>query len=738
MVPTGVLCRSTNDSAIPIARAQTVGSTHSCVLPQKIRWDSVHRQWTLRTATSAYVVSLLPDDSGLVLDHWGAPVADGVPPWSEPTRFPQYRLPADVAPLEYATAGQRQTAFSELLIDRGDSLTGATWLAETTQIRFDPEAGSLSVPFRDETGELRLTLHTATTPTTDVVRRWVSLENLGTQRSVELRRAFSAGWPLPVGQRARVNYLAGAWAQEFQPQQLDLGYGAFSIGSRQGVTGLAFSPVVTVESSVVGRKSEAYGVALEWSGSWRLQVDSSIVGDRMRVSCGMDDDTTTVTLLPGERFDSPAALGVWSESGIEGVTQAWHHYQRSALSRSLDADHRPVVYNSWMATEFDVRFDHQLQLARRAKHLGVETFVVDDGWFIGRTSDRAGLGDWTPDPEKFPRGIRELGDAVIGEGMRFGIWIEPEAVNPDSELYRAHPDWVYRAGDRPLVFVRNQLVLDLGRPEVRDWIKETLRALLRSAPISYLKWDMNRPVSDGGRPGDPHGRQWSLQHTNAYYDILRMLRDEFPHVTIEACAAGGGRIDNAVLGLADVVWPSDETGPRDRLAIQHGYLSAYPAYAMSSWVTDDPGMRDRRGVSFEFRFVVAMAGVLGIGADLLNWTDEQLARAAVLVDLYKSIRHVIHRGRTIRHGSPDDLTYSVEYAAAAGDPVCVLVYDRDRDRVSDREQVRVRPTQLRSDRRYRLRGTGTEVSAAQARSVGVVVPFALALDADILIFDPLP
>jgi alpha-galactosidase len=683
-------------------------------------------------------VSLLPDDSGLVLDHWGEAVPGGVPPWSEPDRFAQYRLPADVAPLEYATAGQRHTAFSELLIDRGDSLVGATWTAQTAQIRYAPDATALSTPFVDETGELRLTLHIATSPTTDVVRRWITVENLGSERTVELPRAFSAGWALPVGQRARAHYLAGAWAQEFQPQQIDLSYGSFSIGSRQGVTSLEFSPTVTIESAVVGREAEAYGLALEWSGSWRLQIDSSIVGDRTRVSCGIDDDVTTVTLLPGESFESPASLGVWSASGVEGVTQAWQHYQRGSLARTLDAGHRPVVYNSWMATEFDVRFDHQLQLARLAKRLGVEAFVLDDGWFVGRTSDRAGLGDWTPDLLKFPNGIRELAESVLNEGMRFGIWVEPEAVNPDSDLYRSHPDWVYRAGDRPLVFVRNQLVLDVGRDEVRDWIMDTLRGLLRSAPISYLKWDMNRPVSDGGRPGDVHGRQWSLQHTRNYYEILRMLRDEFPHVTLEACASGGGRIDNAVLGLSDVVWTSDETGPRDRLAIQHGYLSAYPAYAMSSWVADDPGSRDRSAVSFEFRFVVAMAGVLGIGADLLGWSDDQLDRGAALVELYKSIRHVIHRGRSYRHGTPADLTYCVEYATDnAEDPVCVLVYDRDRDRIIDREQVRIRPAFLTTSVRYRLRGTDIEVSAEQARSVGVAVPFALAGDVDVLIFDPI-
>jgi alpha-galactosidase len=698
----------------------------------------VSNQWTLPTANSEYVVSLLPDGTGLVLDHWGAPTG-GVEPWSEPRRKAQYRLPADVAPLEYATAGHRHTAFSELLIDRGDSLTGAIWAADEPNILFSstPAGVTLVVPFTDETGDLRLTLRTATTTSHDVVRRSIVVENVSSDGPVTLPRAFSAGWPLPVGQRSRVHYLAGAWAQEFQPSHVDLGFGSFSIGSRQGVTSLAFSPVVAVESSLVGREHEAYGVALEWSGSWRLQVESSIVGDRMRVSCGLDEDTTTITLLPGERFESPDSVGVWSPDGTEGVTQAWHGYQKGSLARSLDPSHRPIVYNSWMATEFDVRIEHQLELAEVASQIGVEVFVVDDGWFVGRTSDRAGLGDWTPDPAKFPDGLAPLAQAVIDRGMRFGLWVEPECVNPDSDLYREHPDWVYRAGDRPLVFVRNQLVLDLGRAEVVEWIENMLRRVLTSAPISYLKWDMNRPVSDGGRPGDPHGRQWSLQHTQGYYRILRMLRAEFPHVTLEACASGGGRIDNAVLALSDVVWTSDEVGPRDRLAIQHGYLSAYPAYAMSSWVSDDPGLRDRRAVSFEFRFVVSMAGVLGIGSDLLAWTDEQRSRASELVELYRSIRHIVQTGTATRHGTPDDVTYSIEYANAGDGAACVLVFDRDRDRISDREQVRVRPTQLEPGRRYRLRGTDVVVTGAAAASVGVVVPFGLAVDTDVLVFDPL-
>ena len=701
-------------------------------------------QWTLPTATSEYTVSLLPDGSGLVLDRWGAPVDGPVEPWAESDRFASFATAADFAPLEYASAGQRHMTFSELLVDRGDSRNGASWTCDESSIRFTTIDGAtnLEVPFIDETGSLHLALSYATTSDHDVVRRSTTITNHSADVTVTLPRAFSGGWNVPVGQRARIEYLAGTWSNEFNRRHIDLCWGTFSIGSRQGVTGMLFSPVVTVtaqpdEYSFAAPGAGAFGVALEWSGSWRLQVDSLPVGQHVRVSCGVDDDTTTITLLPGESFTSPDTIGVWSVDGREGVSRAWQRYQRHALARSLGEQHRPIVYNSWYATKFDVRVEHQIELAAIARDLGVEVFVVDDGWFTGRTSDRAGLGDWLPDPAKFPNGLNALAYTVTASGMRFGIWIEPECVNPDSDLYRAHPDWIYRAADRAPVTIRNQYVLDLGRPEVVEWIEDTLRALLRSAPISYLKWDMNRPITDGGRPGDPHGREWSVQHTDGYYRVMRMLRHEFPEVTIEACASGGARIDNAVLALSDVVWPSDQVGPRDRLLIQHGFLSAYPPHVMSSWVADDRGSRDRTEVSFGYQVVVAMAGVLGIGADLLAWSPRQRNEAAQLITLYKDLRSVIHGGELTIHGDPSHDLYALEFAGRGADGrVVLLVYDRDRDRSRDREAPRVFPTSLKPTVRYRLRGTDTETTKAVAASVGVVVPFRLAVDTDVLVFYP--
>ena len=384
------------------------------------------------------------------------------------------------------------------------------------------------------------------------------------------------------------------------------------------------------------------------------------------------------------------------------------------------------MYNSWYATRFDVRAEQQLALADRAAALGLEVFVVDDGWFSGRDDDTGGLGDWWPDERKFPDGLDPLVSGVIARGMRFGIWVEPEAVSPRSRLFATHPDWVYRAGDRPLVTIRNQYVLDFGRGDVVGWAKGWLRELLADDRITYLKWDMNRPVTDGGRPGDAHGREWSIQHARGYLEVMGMIREEFPHVTVEACSGGGGRIDPDVLALSDCVWPSDETGPRDRLAIQHGFLSAYGPHVMSSWVTDEPDLLDTEPASLTFRFLVAMSGLLGVGGDLAAWTPAALALGSDMVGRYRAVRTTIHTGRVETHGTPSDPVYAVEYGTPTRTVMLVFA------RAGRPDRVVLRPRTLRAGARYRVNGG---VATAEELAVGVPVDFRMSHDADMVVLD---
>lgn len=683
--------------------------------------------WTLTTATTQYDLSTAPDGGGLVLDHWGGPATRDQ--WSAPTSY-QFQTVTDLEPLDYSSLGTRQVGGAELIVETDDGRVGLRLsLTGTPEFSDDGRITQLVATLTDSSLPVVVVTTTETCRDHDVVRRWATIRNDSDIETVRLTRVFSAAWPVPTGRGVTINYLAGAWSREFMPNSVTLPAGEFSIGSRQGVTSHSYAPAVVLSAAGAERSPGAYGIALAWSGSWRMLADVPAVTDHARVAGGVDDESSVITLDPGESFTTPAMLGTFSAAGPVGVARNWHHYQRSELARSLGPAHRPIVYNSWYATGFDVTLDHQIRLADAAAEIGAEAFVLDDGWFRNRNTGQAGLGDWTPDPAKFPAGLDPLISAVTDRGMRFGLWVEPEAVSPDSDLFRTHPEWVYRAGDRPLVTVRNQYVLDLGRSDVQEWLAGILRGVLADHRISYLKWDMNRPISDGGRPGDRHGREWSVQHTRAYHRLMRMLRTEFPHVTVEACSAGGGRIDNAVLGLCDVVWTSDETGPRDRLAIQHGYLSAYPAYAMSSWATDQPDRIDRDPVSFEFRFLVGMAGVLGVGSDLLDWDMSRRHRAAELITLYRSIRTVIHAGTVARHGEPVDAWYAVEYATQ--DTVVILVYARP----WRPNHVVIRPQLIKPETTYRIRGRAGVITGAAATEQGVNIYFELAADADVVIMD---
>jgi alpha-galactosidase len=354
---------------------------------------------------------------------------------------------------------------------------------------------------------------------------------------------------------------------------------------------------------------------------------------------------------------------------------------------------RPVLYNSWEATEFDIDEAGQRALARVAASLGAELFVVDDGWFGARTHDAAGLGDWTVNRERFPGGLRPLIEEVRRLGMGFGLWVEPEMVNPESDLYRRHPDWVVHAPPRRPSLVRHQLVLDFSRDEVAAWAHAWLDRLLAEHEIDFLKWDMNRPFSEVGTP-----RTW-LGHTRNVYAILDRLRTDHPRLRVEGCASGGGRVDAGMLARVDQVWTSDNTDALDRLAIQHGHTQIYPAGTMGAWVTDSPNPLTGRSTPLRFRCHVAMAGVMALGGDLTRWTQEQLREAAGHVAAYKRIRHVVQHGLLYRLRGPNAVQYLL------GDEVVVLVYAPFRNH--GHEEPPLRLAGIDPDARYRDQVTGS-------------------------------
>jgi len=380
---------------------------------------------------------------------------------------------------------------------------------------------------------------------------------------------------------------------------------------------------------------------------------------RLTWTGGFGHEGLVWTLAPGERLDTPVFAGLWTAGGFGAASRAWHAYVRRHVLPDPD-ETRPVLYNSWEATGFDVTESGQLDLARRAADLGVELFVMDDGWFGARRNEQAGLGDWVPNADRFPDGLSRLVDEVRRLGMRFGLWVEPEMVNPDSDLYRAHPDWVLHMAHRRRTEMRHQLVLNLARPDVAEWTHGWLDRLVGEHRIDFLKWDANRAFTEAGQPGaDDPDRLW-ISHTRAVYRIMDRLRADHPGLRIEACAGGGGRTDLGIMARTDQVWPSDNTDPVDRIRIQGGFSQLYPARVLSAWVTDSPNVTTARRTPLRFRFHVAMAGVLGLGGDLSTWTEQELKEAAELVAAYKQIRPVVQHGQAYRLRGPGALS-AVQY-----------------------------------------------------------------------------
>ncbi|MEV4757188.1 alpha-galactosidase [Micromonospora sp. NPDC049559] len=687
--------------------------------------DAPAGPWTLRGAHTEYTVAVPGHGRWLELTAWGPHgVSTGPSPvaYAGPT---PYFTAGDAAPVEYATDGLRPFAGADLVLETAGGDRGVQWRF----VEADGDDAALRVVFADEATGARATLHYRIPAGTDVVERWVELANTG-DAALRVVRAGSAGFSVPTPHGARLSYLWGQWAQEFQLDHVELTRGRFSVGSAQGVPGHAFAPWLAVRDRA-GADGPTWGTALTWTGSWEIAADVENGGlTRVRVGRLLADGP--LELPAGETLVLPVAAGAYSDDGLDGLARVWHRYQRQLAGDRLERV-RPVLYNSWEATYFDVRADSQLELARVAAELGVETFVVDDGWFVGRDDDRGGLGDWTPDPAKFPDGFGAFVDEVRALGLNFGLWVEPECVSPRSRLYAEHPDWVYSVHGRPLTPIRNQYLLDLGRPEVAEFVHGTLDGLLSTYDIGYLKWDFNRPRTEPGRPGsgpvDLDGG-----HVANLYRILAALRRDHPGVLIEACAGGGARADLAMAARTDVIWPSDNTGPLDRLAIQYGFLHANAPHLMSSWVTDAPGIFDPRPRSLAFRFVLAMAGVLGIGADLRHWGPAQRAEAAEWIARYKRIRHVVTRGEVHLVGGPDQDRCAVQYTGVDGREIVVLAWHPGR--LDGAGLLPSRPVRLP------LRGLAPEgtyrhgeqvYSGAHLTSVGLPVRWSAEHDAELIV-----
>lgn len=630
----------------------------------------------LRGDGFAYALAVTPEGDLRHL-HWGGPFepADvavlltddardfGSNTWSSPRAHAE----------ELVVHGGRRLDETALKVEFADGVRALDLAVASSAI--SPDGDELTVRLADRHYPFAADLHYRVRG--GALERWATLVNDG-DTPVVLDRAYSASWALPWQPRWEATWLAGMYAAETQVTRRPLGPGRLALESRRGIPGHAAQPWLALDAGASDEAGAVWSVALAWSGSWRLAAELAADG-RLHVTAGVNDFDLRHPLAPGASWTTPVTVGVFAGAGHDELTDRWHAYEREHVVPRSDTV-RPVLYNSWEATFFDVRPESQLELARRAAGLGAELFVIDDGWFAGRNDESAGVGDWTPDASAFPDGLKPLADEVHALGMRFGVWVEPEAVSPDSDLFRAHPDWIYQWPTRPRTLARQTHLLALSRPDVRNHLVETLDALLSSAPIDALKWDRNRTLTEASDgldgavdDGGSGGSVW-IGHVEGFYEVLDRLRALHPDVWMESCASGGGRADLGVLSRTEWVWPSDQTDALERLSIQHGYAYAHSPHTMMAWVTDSPTYLTKREIPLRFRFHSAMTGLLGIGGNLAHWSPADLAAGAEYVAQYKRIRATVQYG-TMRRltGAPDDVT-AVGYRSPSGDQLAVFAF----------------------------------------------------------------
>jgi alpha-galactosidase len=445
------------------------------------------------------------------------------------------------------------------------------------------------------------------------------------EETLSLDAATSLSLDLLPGDRD-IFHLTGSWSREMQVQRFAVPEGRFSFGSTKGTSSAQHPPFIALPNREANEThGEVVAAALVYSGNHEASVEKSEFGDvrlQMGLHPGLGEE-----LAPGEEFAVPQSLLLHTAEGLGGMGRAWGAFVSAKLLPERPSEHRPVYLNTWESAYFDIDQDKTERLAKKAKELGCEMLVLDDGWFEGRRDDRTSLGDWRADKARFSRGIAELARRVNAAGLKFGLWFEPEMVSRNSDLFRAHPDWIIGAGEASPGEGRNQLTLDLSKPEVEAHVEKSVGDMLNAADIAYVKWDMNRVMSDVPAPALPH------RYMLALYRIIRRLRERFPHVVFENCASGGNRFDYGMLSLFHQTWTSDLCDPEGRLSIQSGSAYFFPLKALASYIGPSPNHQNGRETSFQARRDVAFfCGSRGFSlseADLERH-EEEIKEAAAL------------------------------------------------------------------------------------------------------------
>ena len=521
-------------------------------------------------------------------------------------------------------------------------------------VESDDEAETLEIVLADALTGISVTLSYTVFRDFDAISRSMRIHNGGGQ-PVQLLIAASASVDLR-NQPLEVIHLSGGWARErhMSRQRVAPG-GRFTTESRRGTSSHQQHPFLALlDPDASETCGEVFGFSLVYSGSFSASVEADQFG-RSRVAVGLNPEEFSWHLAPGESFNTPEAVLVHSSEGLGGMSRTFHQLYRTRLARGAYRDKpRPCLLNNWEATYFDFDEDKLIGLARKSHELGVELFVLDDGWFGKRDDDKSSLGDWIVDRRKLPDGIDGLARKINAIGLKFGLWFEPEMISPDSDLYRAHPDWCLHVTGRSRSLSRSQLVLDLSRTEVCDYIIESVGAVLQSAPIEYVKWDMNRHLTEVGSPALPVHRQREVPHRYqlGLYHVMETLVTRFPNILFEGCSGGGGRFDPGLLHYMPQSWTSDNSDAISRLKIQHGTSLVYPLSSMAAHVSAVPNHQNQRVTPLDTRFHVALTGALGYELDFRQLPGKELDAIKEQIAFFKEHRELLAHGALYRLRDP--------------------------------------------------------------------------------------
>ena len=696
-----------------------------------VRFDEKKNLFTLQTTDSTYQMKV--DDHGVLLHTYYGAAADetdfsyligpedrgfsGQPGDEKKNRT--YSM--DYYPLEYPVQGNGDFRVKALKAgfegevpaldlrfvsyEQGKgkySLPGLPALFEAEK----EEAETLKITLKDRVEEIYVTLFYGIFEKKNIITRAASIENRS-GKNVVLKRALSLGLDFMEGDMDLIHFY-GKHAGERQFERRNLPHGITEISSSRGTSSHHHNPfVILCDRETTEDFGNAYGISFIYSGGFRIQMEKDQV-DGIRLVCGIDDEEFLWKLAPGESFVTPEAALSYSENGLTALSDQFQKAYHANLIRSPWKDKkRPTLVNNWEATYFGFDAEKLLKIAGEAADLGLDMLVLDDGWFGKRDDDNSGLGDWFVNEEKLGCTMKELVDRVNALGLKFGIWLEPEMVSEDSELYRTHPDWVLRIPGREPNRSRNQLVLDLSRKEVREYMKKFINDTLSCANISYVKWDMNRSVDNVYSAADPTLSQGAVRHKYVLglYEVMEDMLTRHPDLLLEGCSGGGGRFDAGMLYYAPQIWCSDNTDAIERLRIHYGTSFGYPMSSVSAHVSVCPNHQNGRVTPFKTRGICAMQGSFGYELDLSKLSEEDKAEAKRQITVYNENWELFQSGSYYRLNSPMEEHDYTAWSYVSGDQKKASLSVIYTDLHGNPKPVRVKLKGLKKDASYDVDGT---------------------------------